>query len=64
MFKSKITVIVMLAGVVCSSLFMCVSGYPQGSEAWVPWAYPCAGGIVALIYILAFTGKKEMVKKE
>ena len=62
MFKSKITVIVMLAGVVCGSLFMCASKYLQGCEAWTPWAYPCVGGIVALIYALSI--RRENWSKE
>lgn len=52
MFKSKIITLVMLAGVVCSVLFVCISEYLSGSEAWVAWAYPSVLGIVALIFVL------------
>ena len=52
MFRSKIIVSVLLAGVVCGSLFLCVSAYLSGSEEWVAWAFPSVSGIVALIFVL------------
>ena len=52
MFKPKITVIVLLAGVVCVSLFLCVSAYLSGSEEWVAWAFPSASGVGSLIFVL------------
>ena len=48
MFKSKITVSVLLAGVMISSLFMFVIGYVQGNEAWIVWAYTTLISIVAV----------------
>ena len=53
MFKSRVTTLVMLAGVVCGSLFMCISEYLSGSEAVVAWAYPSVLGIGALIALIA-----------
>ena len=59
MFKSKITVSVMLAGVVCCSLFLCVSEYLLGSEAWVAGAFPSVVGIGALIFVLVKRKKRR-----
>lgn len=48
MFKNKVTISVMLAGVVCGSVFMCGIECAQGSEACVVWTYTALVGIIAL----------------
>jgi len=58
MFKSKITVSVMLTGVICSGLFLCVSEYLSGSEAWVAGVCPIIIGIGALIFVLVKRERK------
>ena len=58
MFESKITVSVMRAGVVCGCIFLCVSNYLQGSEAWVGWAYPTVIGVAGLVLILVIKDAK------
>lgn len=59
MFKSKITTLVMLAGVVCGVLFVCISEYLSGSEAWIAWAYPSVFGIGALIFVLVMRKRRR-----
>ena len=54
MFRSQVTASVML---VCGSLFLCVSEFLSGSEAWV--YYPSALGIGALIFLVLVKRKKR-----
>lgn len=63
MSKSKVIVSVMLAGVVCGSLFLCVSEYLSGSEEWVAWAFPSASGIGSLIFVLVKKFENKKVRK-
>ena len=50
----------MLARVVCGVLFVCISEYLSGSEAWVAWAYPSVLGTVALVFLLASRKKRKL----
>lgn len=48
-FKKMVTISVMLASVVCGSVFMCGIECTQGSsEACVAWSYTALMGIIAL----------------
>ena len=48
MFKSKITTLVMLTGVVCGSVFVSAIECAHGSEACVAWSYTALMAIIAL----------------
>ena len=52
MFKNKVTTIVILAGVVGGSLFLCASENLQGRTEWTDWLYPTVIGIAGLVFIL------------
>ena len=61
MFKSKAATGVMLAVVVCSSVFMNGIECAQGSEACVAWSYTTLVGIIALGIIALGTAVIWMV---
>lgn len=52
MFKPKAATGVMLAGVVCGSVFMSGIECAQGSEACVAWSCTALVGIVALCSVV------------
>ena len=66
MFKSKITVSVMLAGAVCGSVFISVIECVHGSEACVAWSYTALMGIIALsaVVILMVIRRGKTKKNE
>lgn len=63
MFKSKITTLVMLASVVCGSIFLAVNEYIQGRSDWAEWMYPTIMGIIGLGFVLYARVKKNRGKK-
>ena len=58
MFNTKPTTSIMLACIVCSSLFLCAAEYLSGSEAWVAWGCTSALGIGALVFVLVSRRRK------
>lgn len=62
MFKSK--AIIMLTGVVCGCIVLCIIEFLSGSDAWVAWGYTTAIGIGALIFVLAKRSEKKKKRGE
>ena len=57
MFKSKVTTLIMLIGVACSSVFLGVSEHTQGRGT--VWALPTILSIVGLVVVLYVRMKKK-----
>lgn len=51
MFNTKPTTSIMLACIVCGSLFLCGANYFSGSDAWIAWVYTTVIGIVGLVFV-------------